>query len=148
MHDVLAIGEEFEVHQTSVEPFRVGLGLGERRLDLRILHDPTRSRVHEKHVPRLEPALARDGRRIEIEDTRLGGEDDEAIVGHPEASRAQAIAIKDRADQSAIREGHVGRAVPGFHHRGVVLVEGSSRRIHVDVVLPRLRDHHEHRVGQ
>ena len=97
-------------------------------------------------MPGLQPALADDRRRIEVEDARLGSEYDEAVLGHPEATRPQAIAVEHRSDERAVGEGHVGRAIPGLHHRRVVLVERTPRGIHVDVVLPRLGDHHEDRM--
>ena len=40
------------------------------------------------------------------------------------------------------------RAVPRLHQRGVELVERPPGRVHLGVVLPRLGDHHQHRVRQ
>ena len=136
------------MHQAGVQPVGVRLRLREARLDLRIFDDPPGRGVHEEHVPGLQAALARDGRGIDVQDTRLGGQHDQSLVGDPEAPGAQAVAVEHRADDGPVCERDVGRAIPGLHHCRVVLVERASRGIHVDVVLPGLRDHHEHRVRQ
>ena len=85
---------------------------------------------------------------VEVEDADLGGEHDEAVVGDPVAARAQAVAVEHRADLGAVGEDHAGGAVPRLHQRGVELVERAALRVHLLVVLPGLRDHHQHRVGQ
>jgi hypothetical protein len=56
------------------------------------------------------------------------------------------LRIERCADLAAVGECDRRRPVPGFHHRGVELVEGAPLRIHQRVLLPRLRDHHHHRV--
>ena len=48
----------------------------------------------------------------------------------------------------AVGEGDAGRAVPRLHEGRVELVERPAGRVHRRVVLPRLRDHHQHRVRQ
>ncbi|OUD83131.1 hypothetical protein CMMCAS02_09425 [Clavibacter michiganensis subsp. michiganensis] len=64
------------------------------------------------------------------------------------AAGAQAVAVERRADERAVGEGERGRAVPRFHDHGVVLVEVAADGIDVGLLLPRLRDHHHHRVRQ
>ncbi len=104
--------------------------------------------VDEEHPARLEPALADDRRGVEVEHADLGGQHDQAVVGHPVARRAQAVAVEDRADLVTVGEDHARRAVPGLHQRGVELVERAALGVHLGVVLPRLGDHHQHRVRQ
>ncbi len=87
-------------------------------------------------------------RRVEVEHADLAGQDDQAVVGDPVAPGPQAVAVEDGADQRAVGEGHAGRAVPGLHERRVELVERPPLGVHLGVVLPRLRDHHQHRVRQ
>ena len=77
---------------------------GELGLDLVVLDDPARGRVDEEHGPGLEPALAHDACRVDVEDADLAGQDDEAVVGDPEPAGAQAVAVEDRADQRAVGE--------------------------------------------
>ena len=48
----------------------------------------------------------------------------------------------------AVGERHAGRAVPRLHQRCVELPERPPRWVHRGVVLPRLGDHHQHRVRQ
>ena len=146
VHDVLALGDVVEVDQPGVQPLLVGVLGGERGLDLVVLDDPVLLGVDEEHPARLQPALADDRGRVEVEHADLGGEHDQPVVGDPVARGAQPVAVEDRADLVAVGEDHAGRAVPGLHHRGVELVERAPGPIHLGVVLPRLRDHHQHRV--
>ena len=125
-----------------------GLLGGELGLDLVVLDDAVLGGVDEEHPAGLEAALADDLGGVDVEDADLGAEDDEAVVGDPVAAGAQTVAVEDRADLGAVGEGDAGRAVPGLHHRGVELVEGAAGRVHGVVVLPRLRDHHQHGVRQ
>ncbi len=148
VHDVLALGQVRQLDLAGLQPFGVGGGGGELVLDLVVLDDPLLGGVDEEHLAGLEAALADDLGRVDVEDADLGTEDDEAVVGDPVAAGAQAVAVEDRADLGAVGEGDAGGAVPGLHHRGVVLVERAAGRVHGGVVLPRLRDHHQHAVRQ
>ena len=148
VHDVLALGHVVEVHQAGVQPLVVRVLGGQLGLDLLVLDDAVLVGVDEEHPARLEPALAHDPRLVDVEDADLGGEHDEAVVGHPVARGAQAVAVEDGADLAAVAEHHAGRPVPGLHQRGVELVEGAALGVHLGVVLPRLGDHHQHGVRQ
>ena len=148
VHDVLAVGDVVEVDQAGVQPLVVRVLGGQLGLDLLVLDDPVLVGVDEEHPARLQPALADDRGGVEVQDADLGGEDDQAVVGDPVARGTQAVAVEDRADLGAVGEDHAGRAVPRLHHRGVELVEGAALLVHLGVVLPRLRDHHQHRVRQ
>ena len=128
VHDVLALGDVVEVDQPCVQPLLVGVLGGQRGLDLVVLDDPVLAGVDEEHPARLQPALADDRGRVEVEDADLGGEHDQAVVGHPVARRAQPVAVEHRADLVAVGEDHAGWAVPGLHQRGVELVEGRGGR--------------------
>ncbi len=64
------------------------------------------------------------------------------------AGGAQAVAVQDGADPSAVREGDGGGAVPGLHQAGMVLVEGLPQRAHGFVPAPGLRHHHHQGMGQ
>ena len=117
-------------------------------LDLVVVDDPALGRVDQEHPAGLEPALADDGGRVEVEHADLGGQHDEAVVGHPVAGRPQPVAVEHGADDGAVGEGDGGRAVPRLHQRRVVAVERPAGRVHRLVVLPGLGDHHQHRVRQ
>ncbi len=125
-----------------------GLGGGQLGLDLVVLDDPALGGVDQEHPARLEPALGDHRGRVEVEDAGLAAEHDQAVFGAPPAARAQAVAVEHRADQRAVGERDAGRAVPGLHQAGVEAVERPAGRVHRGVVLPRLRDHHQHGVRQ
>ncbi len=148
VHDVLALGDVVEVHQAGVQPLGVRRLGGEGRLELVVLDDPVLLGVDQEHLPRLEPALPDDRGGVEVEHADLGGQHDETVVGDPVARGAQPVAVEHRTDLVAVGEDHAGRSVPGLHHRGVERVERAPRVVHLGVVLPRLRDHHQHRVGE
>ncbi len=148
MRDVLALGEPGELDLPALDPLRVGVLGGQRRLDLLVLDDPVLGRVDEEHPAGLQPALLDHPGLLDVEHADLGGEDDQAVLGDPVAGGAQTVAVQHGTDLRAVGEGHAGRAVPGLHQVGVVLVEGAAGRVHRDVVLPRLGDHHQHRVRQ
>ena len=86
MHDVLALGEVLEADQAGVQPLVVRVLGGELALDLLVLDDPVLVGVDEEHPARLEPALADDRRRVDVEHADLGGQHDEAVVGDPVAA--------------------------------------------------------------
>ena len=148
VHDVLTLGHVVEVHEAGVEPLVVGVLGRELGLDLLVLDDAVLVGVDQEHPARLEPALAHDRGRVEVEDADLGREHDEAVVGDPVARGAQAVAVEHRADLAAVAEHHAGGPVPRLHQRGVELVEGAALAVHLGVVLPRLGDHHQHGVRQ
>src|SRR5947199_94016 len=83
-------------HEAGVQPLVVRVLRGELALDLVVLDDPVLVDVDQEHPARLEPALADDRGRVEVEHADLGGEDDESVVGDPVAARAQPVAVEDR----------------------------------------------------
>ena len=136
------------MHEAPGEPLAIGVLGGERRLDLVVADDAAGGCVDEEHLARLQTALFDDRSRVEIEHANFGGENDEPVVGHPVAGRAQAVAVEDSSHDGAVGERDGGRAVPGLHQRGVEPVKGPTCGVHLGVVLPRLGNHHEHRVRQ
>ncbi len=148
VHDVLALGDVVEVDQAGVQPLVVRVLLGELALDLLVLDDPVLVGVDQEHPAGLEPPLAHDRGRVEVEHADLGGQHDQPVVGDPVAARAQPVAVEHRADLRAVGEDHARGAVPRLHQRGVERVERLALGAHLLMVLPGLRDHHQHRVGQ
>ena len=57
----------------------------ERLLDLVVLDDPLLVEVDQEHPARLQPALADDRRRVDVEHADLGGQHHQAVLGHPVA---------------------------------------------------------------
>ena len=144
----LAGGQVVEVHQAGVQPVRVRVLRGQCALDLGVVDDPPGLGVDQEHPARLQPALADHRRRGHVEHADLGRQHDQPVLGDPPARGPQAVAVEHRTDHVAVGEGDQRGAVPRLHQRGVELVEGPARRVHLGVVLPRLRDHHQHRVRQ
>ena len=137
-----------EVHEPGVEPLAVGLLSGQRLLDLVVADDAAEVRVDQEHAARLEAALLHDRGRVDGEHAHLRGHHHEAVLGHPVARRAEAVAVEHGADDRAVGERDRGRAVPRLHDRGVEAVEVALPVRHRLVVLPGLRDHHQHGVGE
>ena len=146
--DVHHLGQVVEVTDTCFEPLGVRVRRGEVALDLLVVDDAALGGVDQEHAPRLESSLLHHRRRVDVERADLGGHHHQTVVADPVARRAQTVAVEHRTDDRAVGEGDRGGAVPRLHQTGVELVEGTDRRVHVLVVLPRLGDHHQHRVGQ
>ena len=74
----------------------------------------------------------------------------DAITTRPSSVRDTApvepVAIEGRADHAAVGERDRGRSVPGLEQRAVKLVERATLVVHQRVLVPRLGDHHHHRV--
>ena len=137
-----------DVDLVLVEPLAVRARRGERALDLLVLDDAALRGVDQEHLARLQPALAHHVFRRHVEHAGFRGQDDEIVLGHVIAARAQAVAVEHRADLRAVGERDRGGAVPRLHQAGVVLVEGALLVVHRLVVGPRLGDHHHHGVRQ
>jgi len=146
--DGRSLGQVLEVEMMLGEPIGVRALVGELPLDLLVLDDATLDGVDEEEAAGLEAALTDDVGGGNVEHARLRGHDDEAVLGHAEARRAQAVAVEDGADLPAVGEGDGGRAVPRLHQAGVELVEGAAGRVHLGITRPRFRDHHHDRVRQ
>ncbi len=113
-----------------------------------VADDATFASVDQEHSAGLEPALFDDGVLGEIDDADLGCHDDEAVLGDPVAARSEAVSVENGAHDGAVGEGDGRGAVPWLHAGGVVLVERLPIGVHLVVVLPRLGDHHQHRLGE
>ena len=142
-HDVFAVGQILEFHETLVEPLTVGMLGREFRLDLLVVDDATPSRVDQEHPSGLQATLGHHLRRVDVDDPDLRCHDDQVVVRHPVATRPEPVSVEDRADHLAIGEGHARWTIPRFHERGVEAVEVPAFGIHRVVVLPCLGDHHQ-----
>ena len=131
-----------------VEPPLPRTRRGQLRLQLLVADDAALLQVDEQHPARLEPPLADDPGLRDVEHPDLGGHDEAMVVGHDVARRAQPVPVEGRADPAPVGERDRGGAVPGLHEGRVVLVEGAAVGVHEGVVLPRLRDHQHHGVGE
>ncbi len=137
-----------QAHLVGSEPIGVGVLRRQLGLDLLVLDQAALSRVDQEHAARLEAPLAHDPIRRDVEHPDLARQHHQPVVGHPVARRPKPVAVEHRAHHGAVGEGDGGRTVPRLHQGGVVAVEGASFFVHRGVVLPRLGDHHEHRVWE
>ena len=143
VHDVLAVGQVVQAHQTAVEPLGIRMLGRELRLELLVVDDASLRGVDEEHAARLEPPLLHDARRVDVDHSGLARHDHAVVVGHPVAARSQAVAVEHGADHRTVGERDRRGTVPRLHERRVVPVEGALVGRHRRVVLPRLRDHHQ-----
>ncbi len=140
--------EGVELDVDAAQPVGVGLGVGQRLLQLLVADDAALFHVDQEHLARLQAPLLDDLAVGNRQHARLGGHHDEVVVGDEIARRTQAVTVERGADLATVGEGHRGGAVPRLHHRRMVFVEGAALLVHLRVRLPGLRDHHHHRVGK
>ena len=127
------------VQPSLIRPCRSQLGF-----DLLVTDDAPFVGVHEEHPPRLQPPLLHHFRLRHIHHPHFRCHDHQPFTSHPIAAGAQAVAIQHRAYHLAVGESDGGRAVPRLHQRGVIAIERFEVGRHGFVILPRLRDHHQH----
>ncbi len=138
----------FELELRVPQPFAIRLGIGELRLDLRVLDDAALLQVDEQHLAGLEPPLADDLFLRDRKHAAFGRHDDAVVFGHREAGGAETISIERGTDLPPVGKGDRGRTVPRLHQRGVIFVKGAPRCFHLGVAGPGFRDQHHHRVRQ
>ena len=141
-------GQVLEHDLGALEPFLVGVALGQGRLELLVGNEAALVEIDEQHLARLQAPLGDDVLLGDGQHAHLGGHDDAPVAGHEVARGAQPVAVQRGADLPAVGEGDRRRAVPRLHQRRVVLVEGAPLLVHQRIARPRLRDHHHHRVRE
>ncbi len=130
------------------DPLPVRLGECELMLEFVVVDDAALLEIDQEHLAGLEAPFAHDPALGDRQHARLGGHHHHVVVGDAVTGGAQPVSIQRGADLFAIGEHHGGRAVPWFQHRGVVLVESASARIHQLMLLPGLRNHHHRGVRE
>ena len=137
-----------QVDHVLFEPSAPRLSRSDLALYLFIFDDLTGSGIDQKHLSWLEPALTYNLLRRNVCNTNFRGENDEAILGNHEATRAQAIAIQSCTNQGAVGENNRRRSVPRLHNHRVVLEEVSQLWLKIELLLPSTRNHHHHGVWE
>ena len=112
---MLPLRQFVQVQNPLPQPLFVGLFGRQLRLDLIVFADATGSGIHEEHPTGLQPTLADDLLLLNIEDTSLGGQHHQSVIGHPEPTGTQSVAVQHGTDHGAVGEGNVGGTVPGLH---------------------------------
>ena len=148
LHPVVGDGQVGEVDQVPVQPLPVGLPGGVGLLELVIADEPPLAGVHQQHPAGPEPGFLHHLLRRDVQHPHLGGEDEAAVRRQIVPGGAQAVAVQHRPHHIAVGKENRGRAVPGLHEDGVVLVEiplGPGEGL---VPLPGLRNGDHHRQGE
>ena len=125
-----------------VQPLAVGPFSGEFHFQFFVRHQASGKEIHQEHFARLQTSFFFHVLRRNRQHANLRRHNDFVIVGQVIARGTQAVAIQYCADVVAVGEHDRGRAIPGLHQRGVVLVEIAFFFGHVDVGLPGFGHHH------
>ena len=133
-----------QIYLVLVQPSLIRPRRSELGFDLPITNDAPLVGVHEEHPPRLQPPLLHHFRLRHFHHPHFRCHDHQPFTSHPIAAGAQAVAIQHCAYHLAVGEGDGGRAVPRLHQRSVIAIERFEVGGHGFVILPRLRDHHQH----
>ena len=141
--DVLALGQLAHLDGVAFDPLAVRMLGSEVLLDFFVGDDAAFIGVDEEHLARLQAALGHDVLLgVLRKHAGFGGEHDVTVVGELPAAGAEAVAVEQRADLSAVGEDDVRGAVPRFDQCVVVFVERPDVGIELVVLLPCRRQHH------
>ena len=137
-----------DVDAVLLDPAAVGLAARVEILDFRVFHQAVVRDVEIHHRAGAEASVARDAFGRDVEDARLGGEDEKSVFRQRPTRGPQSIAVERRAGRHAVGERDGGGTVPRLHQRGVVLEEAAHVVAHVVLGAPGLRHEHQHRMRQ
>ena len=132
----------------ALQPFAIGVALGQRRLEFLVGNEPAFLEIDQEHLARLQPPLGDDVLLRNRQHTDFRCHDDAVVAGDDIARRPQPVAVERGADLPAVGEGDGRGAVPRLHQRRIVFVELAAFLVHQLIAGPRLRNHHHHCVGE
>ena len=81
-------------------------------LNLLVFQQDVLVEIGNDHLSRTEAAAVDDGFRVEVDEAGFGTEDDQAVLGHEESTRTQAVAIEYGSDDVTVGKGDGRRAIP------------------------------------
>ena len=142
------IRQLLEIQRVFVQPLTVGPGADDFLFQLFVTDNAALLRIDQEHPSGLEPSFLQDAFRLNFEHPYLGTHDDQVILGDVVPRRPEAVAVQDGPHAGAVGEGDGGRAIPGLHQATVIFIKGPFCVGHAGMILPRLGDHHHHRMGQ
>ena len=149
MAHVLALRQVAHLHGVAFDPLTVRVLRGKVPLDLLVGDDAALVGVDKEHLSGLQTALGDDMLVVDLrQHAGFGGEHKVAVIGELPAAGTEAVAVEQGAHLRAVGEDDVGRAVPRFDQRVVVLVERAHVGVELVVVLPCRRQHHRDGVRQ
>ena len=137
-----------QLYAVGAKPLAVGVLLGQSILNLAIVVDFSLLGIDKQYLTRLQPALLGNLRGVEVHDTHLAGHHHGVVLGDGIARRAQSVAVQHASGKTAVAEQQGGRAVPGLHEDGVILVEGLEVFADGVLVIKALGHHNSHGMGQ
>ena len=135
-----------QINTHRINPRLVRLGVGVGIFDFLVIDDAPGFEVDQEHLARLQAPFLDDSGFGNRQHTGFGCHHHQVVVRYDIARGTQTIAIQRATDATTIGERHRGRAIPRFHHRGVVFVKGAAVVVHQRVIFPGFGDHHHHRL--
>ena len=81
-----------------MQPILIRKLVSQRRLDLIVFDNAVLNSVDQEHASGLQATLANNAGWVNRQHSGFTGQDHEPIVGNPEATRTQPIAVKDCPD--------------------------------------------------
>ncbi len=133
-----------QMQKISVQPLTVRLTARIAALAFFIRDDLFLLCVHQKDASGLQAGFLHDVLRRDVQNTDLGRQDQTVVIRDVIAGRSKAVPVQSRTHDVAVREQNRSRAVPGLHHRRIIMVEILFVLLHKTVILPRLRHNHHH----
>ena len=128
------------------QPIRIGVTTGQFIFQFLVIDDAALFHVDQEHLAGLQSPFLDNALFGNVEDTHLGGHYHQVVTGDQITCRAQAISVQRGTDLAAVGKGHGGRAVPRFHHGGMVFIKGAARLIHQWITGPGFRNEQHHGV--
>ena len=143
-HPLVGDLQIFELHQVAVQPLAVGLSGSVSFLQRLVVHDLAFYRIHQKHFSGMQALFHENLRGIDIQHAHLRGQDQGIVCGDVITGRPKTVAVQNGSHHISVAEQNGGRAVPGLHHGGVILVEIPFLLRHGSVIVPGLRNRNHH----
>ena len=137
-------GKIVQLHQILVQPLAVGLAGGVVFLDLVIVQHLPLLRIDQEHPAGTQTVLLHDMGLVQIQHAHFGSQDQPVVVHEIVPGGPQTVAVQHRPHLLPVGEEDSRRAVPGFHHGGIVPVEIPLLHAEGLIVLPGLRDADHH----
>ena len=131
-----------ELDQVLGQPVAVGRLGGDALLGVGVVQEKSAFRVDGDDLPRTEPSLLHHARGVDVEHADFRCHADRPVVADHVPRRAEAVAVKRRADPATVAVGQRRGSVPRLGETGVIVVEVPQRLGHLIHVLPRFRDEH------
>ena len=140
--------DRIQFNKIFVQPFAIGLFGSYFMFDLVVADDAACYSIDDQHPARPQTVFFDNGRRIQIDDADLGGQNDRIILSNVIAGRPQAVAVQSGADSASVGKGHGGRSVPGFDQRIMVFKKSFQIRIDMRIFAPWFGNHHHYSMRQ